>query len=81
MLQFLSDAGIDELKAFLAFAAGSPCLPQFGLGIIKVEFDDTDSIFSSTVRVTLPRSFPDQVTFSSSLKAVFESNGEACCRH
>ncbi|XP_068760002.1 G2/M phase-specific E3 ubiquitin-protein ligase-like [Montipora capricornis] len=91
MLQFLSDAGIDELKAFLAFAVSSPCLPQFGLGIITVELDDTESIFSSTcsVRVTLPRSFPDQVTFSSSLKAVFESSGkafsrvsiEACCRH
>ena len=79
MLQFLSNAGIDELKSFLAFATGSPCLPQFGLGIVEVEFDDTESIFSSTcsVCVTLPRSFTDQVTFLSSLKAVFESNGKA----
>ena len=45
MQQFLQDASIDELKAFLAFATGSPCLPQFGLGIIKVEFDNTESIF------------------------------------
>ena len=79
MLQFLRDASIDELKSFLVFATGSPCLPRYGLGFIKVDFDDAESIFSSTcsVRVTLPRSFPDQGTFSSSLKAVCESNGKA----
>ena len=78
MLQFLKDAFIEELKSFLVFATGSPGLPEFGLGVIQIEFKDTESIFSSACAfcITLPRSFPDQDTFSSALKAVCKSEGK-----
>jgi len=79
MLKFLKDASVEELKSFLVFATGSPSLPEFGLGVIQIEFKDTESIFSSACafRITLPRSFPDQDTFSSALKAVCKSKGKA----
>lgn len=79
MLQFLKDASVEELKSFLIFATGSPSLPEFGLGVIQIELKDTESIFSSACafRITVPRSFPDQDTFSSALKAVCKSEGKA----
>lgn len=79
LLQFLEDASVKELKSFLVFTTGSPSLPEFGLGIIQVELKDTKSIFSSACafHITLPRSFPDQGTFSSALKVVCQSEGKA----
>lgn len=64
MLQFINDASVEDLKSFLAFATGSPTLALFGLGTIKIEFSDRESIFSSTCTfcVTIPNSFPDQAT-------------------
>ena len=51
LLQYLRDASVDDLTSFLLFATGSPGLPRFGLGIIHIAFNDTDSIFGSTCHV------------------------------
>ena len=69
----------DILKAFLTFVTGAPCLPEFGLGRIRIEFEDAGSIFSSTCtkNVTLPRNFPDKDTFLAALQAVCDNSGKA----
>ena len=55
-----------ELEPFLVFAASSLCLPQIGLGVINIEFDNIKFFFSFTrsFYVTLKRPFPDQGKFS-----------------
>lgn len=45
MTEFIVGATPDILKAFLTFATGAPCLPEFGLGRIRIEFEDAGSIF------------------------------------
>ena len=77
--EFIVGATPDILKAFLTFATGAPCLPEFGLGRIRIEFEDAGSVFSSTCtkNVTLPRSFPDKDTFLAALQAVCDNSGEA----
>ena len=55
--EFIASATPEALKEFLTFATGAPCLPEFGLGIIKIEFHDVTSIFSSTClkKITFPQ--------------------------
>ena len=67
------------LKAFLTFSIGAPCLPDYGLGRIRIEFDVVESIFSSTClgKVTFPKNFPDKATFLSTLEAVCDNGGKA----
>ena len=79
MNEFIVGATPRVLKAFLTFAIGVPCLPDFGLGAIRVEFDDVGSIFSSicTKKVTLPRRFSDHDTFLAALQAVCDNGGKA----
>ena len=79
MTEFIVGATPDILKAFLTFATGAPCLPEFGLGRIRIEFEDPTSIFSSTCtkNVTLPRNFPDKDTFLAALQAVCDNSGKA----
>ena len=79
MNEFIVAATPKVLKAFLTFATGAPCLPEFGLGRIRMEFDDAGSIFSSTCtkNVTLPRNFPDKDTFLAALQAVCDNGGKA----
>ena len=79
MNEFIVGATPDILKAFLTFATGAPCLPEFGLGRIRIEFEVAGSIFSSTCtkNVTLPRSFPDKDTFLAALQAVCDNSGKA----
>ena len=71
----LRDTSLKKLESFLVFAASSPCLPQIGLGVINIEFDNIKFFFSFTrsFYVTLKRSFPDQGKFFTSLKAIWES--------
>ena len=54
-------------------------LPEFGLGRIRIEFEDAGSIFSSTCtkNVTLPRNFPDKDSFRAALQAVCDNSGKA----
>ena len=62
----LRDTSLKKLESFLVFAASSPCLPQIGLGVINIEFDNIKFFFSFTrsFYVTLKRPFPDQGKFS-----------------
>ena len=55
MTEFIVGATPDILKAFLTFATGAPCLPEIGLGRIRIEFEDAGSIFNSWVRASVPR--------------------------
>ena len=79
MNEFLEGAEPSVLKKFLTFATGAPCLPEFGLDEIEIQFGDVESIFSSTCsrKLTLPRMFPDKKTFDSALQAVCDSCGKA----
>ena len=79
MTEFIVGARPDILKAFLTFATGAPCLPEFGLGRIRIEFEDAGSIFFSTCKgnVTLPRNFPDKDSFRAALQAVCDNSGKA----
>lgn len=63
--EYLQDAKVDKLNNFLVFTTGAPCLPKFGLGRIRIEFDNVASIFASTclLKLTLPNSFTDKTTF------------------
>lgn len=69
---FISVAKQETLENFLVFTTGAPSLPNFGLGSIKVRFDDVPSIFASTClyQITFPRRFPNEATFISALDAV-----------
>lgn len=75
LLEFLEKTKETTLKAFLHFITGAPCLPDFGLGKMGVKFEDGPAIFASACMqtLTLPRSFPDKKTLSSSLKAVIST--------
>ena len=55
MTEFIVGATPDILKAFLTFATGAPCLPEIGLGRIRIEFEDAGSIFNSWVRASVPQ--------------------------
>ena len=79
MSEFIVAATSMVLKAFLTFSTGAPCLPDYGLGRIRIEFDDVESIFSSTClrKVTFPKKFPDKATFLSALEAVCDNGGKA----
>ena len=79
MTEFILGATPNVLKAFLTFATGVPCSPEFGLGRIRIEFDDADSFFLSTCTktVTLPRNFPDKDTFLVVLQGVCDNCGKA----
>ena len=79
MSEFIVTATPTVLKAFLTFSTGAPCLPEFGLGRIRIVFDDIGSIFSSTClkKVTLPRNFPDKNTFLAAIQAVCDNGGKA----
>lgn len=69
----------EKLKDLLIFAAGAPCVPDFGLGKIKVEFTHDSSISSSTrlKKVTFPWTFPDNDTFLAAIHAVCDNAGRA----
>jgi len=73
--EYLQTAKAKTLQNFLIFATGSPCLPNFGLGKIGVEFDNVPSIYASTClqKVTLPKSFPDKATFMASMDAAINT--------
>jgi len=79
LLEFLQSATNEDLQEFLTFATGAPCLPDFGLGHIKIEFSDDDSIFSSTCtrKVTLPSNFTDPETCHAAIKAACANVGKA----
>ena len=79
MTEFIVGATPDILKVFLTFATGAPCLPEFGLGRIRIESEEAGSIFSSTCtkNVILPRSFSDKDTFLAALQAVCDNSGKA----
>ena len=72
---FLLHAKPEILRIFLIFTTGAICLPNFGLGKIGVKFEETHSVFASTCcqSVTLPKSFTDEVTFSSAMLAVIDT--------
>ena len=73
--QFLHKAEIEMLENFVFFVTGSTSLPTFGLGKIKVKFDNTPSIFASTclLSLTLPNHFESEESFSLLLEAVIAS--------
>lgn len=68
-----------DLKDFLIFATGAPCLPEYGLGKIKIEFSNDTSIFSSIClnKITFPQEFPDRETFIGAIRAVCDNAGKA----
>ena len=72
-------ATCESLKDLLIFATGAPCLPDFGLGRITVEFSDDSSIFSSTClkKITFPRKFPDNDTILAAICGVCDNAGRA----
>ena len=74
--QFILNADHPLLEKFLIFTTGSTRLPNFGLGKIKVKFNNVSSFFASTClfNVTLPNQLIDQESFNTSLKAVLESS-------
>lgn len=65
----------EKLKDLLIFAAGAPCVPDFGLGKINVEFTHDSSTSSSTClkKVTFPRKFPDNDTSLAAIHAVCDN--------
>lgn len=77
--EFIVAATPMVLKAFLTFSTGAPCLPDYGLGRIGIEFDDVESIFSSIClrKIKFPKNSPDKATFLSALEAVCDNGGKA----
>ncbi|XP_046860694.1 uncharacterized protein LOC124453910 [Xenia sp. Carnegie-2017] len=77
--QFILNADHPILEKFLIFTTGSTRLPNFGLGKIKVKFNNATSFFASTClfSVTLPNQLIDQKSFNASLKAVLESSKQS----
>ena len=73
--RFLLNADPSHLEKFLIFTTGSTRLPNYGLGKIKVKFNDT-AFFASTClfSITLPNQLTDQHCFTASLNAVLESS-------
>ncbi|CAH3023173.1 unnamed protein product [Porites evermanni] len=69
----------EKLKDLLIFAAGAPCVPDFGLGKINVEFTHDSSISSSTClkKVTFSRKFQDNDTSLAAIHAVCDNAGRA----
>lgn len=76
---YLQTASIEKMKDLLIFATGAPCVPDFGLGKIHIEFTDDSSISSSTClkKITFPRKFPGIETFMASINAVCDNAGRA----
>jgi len=76
---YIRSSSNDRLQDLLIFLTGAPCLPDFGLGKIKVDFYDDTSIFSSTClkKVQFPRNFEGEESFSVALNAVCQSSGKA----
>ena len=74
--QFLLSADTLHLEKFLIFTTGSTRLPNYGLGKIKVKFNNATSFFASTClfSITLPNQLTDQQCFAASLEAVLESS-------
>ena len=71
--QYILSSNEATLKTFLTFVTGSPVLPKFGFGKIKVEVEkNTSSIFSSTClnSLSVPATFANQEQFNESLNAV-----------
>lgn len=79
LLEFLQKAMAKMLQGFLVFTTGAPCLPNFGYGKIDVKFGSAPLIFASTClqSLTLPKNFPDETTFSSSIKASMDTTGRS----
>ena len=77
--EHIMKATCESLKDLLIFATGAPCLPDFGLGRITVEFSDDSSIFSSTClkKITFPRKFPDNDTILAAICGVCDNAGRA----
>ena len=77
--QFLLSADTLHLEKFLIFTTGSTRLPNYGLGKIKVKFNNATSFFASTClfSITLPNQLTDQQCFAASLEAVLESSKKA----
>ena len=76
---YLTTASSEKMKDLLIFATGAPCVPDFGLGKIRIEFTDDSSISSSTClkKITFPREFPGIETFMASINAVCDNAGRA----
>ena len=77
--EYIMKGSCESLKDLLIFATGAPCLPDFGLGRITVEFSDDSSIFSSTClkKITFPRKFPDNDTILAAIRGVCDNAGRA----
>lgn len=77
--EFIASATPQALKEFLTFATGAPCLPEFGLGTITIEFSDVPSVFASTClkKLTFPKKFPDKDMFAAAVQAVCNNAGKA----
>ena len=77
--EYIMKASCESLKDLLIFATGAPCLLDFGLGMITVEFSDESSIFSSTClkKITFPRKFPDSDTILAAICGVCDNAGRA----
>ena len=76
---FLQNAEIEMLENFVHFVTGSNRLPKFGLGRIKVKFENVPSVFASTclLTLTLPSCFENEESFSASFTAVLASRGKS----
>ena len=76
---YLTTASSEKMKDILIFATGAPCVPDFGLGKICIEFTDDSSISSSSClkKITFPREFPGIETFMASINAVCDNAGRA----
>lgn len=79
LIEFLQTASQETLKQFLVFSTGAPCLPDFGLGKLLVKFDNVASIFASTClkSITFPQTFPNKITFLSSMEAILTSTSKS----
>lgn len=57
LLGYIQEVSHEELEAFLIYATGAPCIPDFGFGKTTMEVNGVDSIFALTClrKVTLPR--------------------------
>lgn len=78
-LNFIENSG--KLGDILIFITGSPVLPGFGLGKIRVCIESSISILSivCTNTITLPDNFQDQDTFNAALEAVMVDEKKFNC--
>lgn len=68
---FLIGSTTKTVLKFLEFVTACPRIPKYGFGKIQIKFASVSSIFAAACfdKLTLPRSFPDRDTFTSSLVA------------